>query len=153
MLAIPFNRKCFSERNFVQIYIYLLYVFGGVIHFRTVMEKRAPWKKDLVLRGFFATCFLGLRLLFHSTDFSVVICGIQIYSFLTDSCFSDSCFVLTSVCWEWWDFLTVDVSGNRLLAVCSLTIPYNYFILAPLPRGQYLVPTDPPTALSDYFVM
>ena len=100
-----------------------------------------------------STCFLGLCLLFHSTDFSVVICGIQIYGFLTDSCFSDSCFVLTSMCWEWWDFLTMDVSGNRLPAVCSLTIPYNYFILAPLPRGQYLVPTDPPTALSDYFVM
>lgn len=122
--------------------------------------KESSVEKRSSFEGFFrakflnaSTCFLGLCLLFHSTDFSVVICGIQIYGFLTDSCFSDSCFVLTSMCWEWWDFLTMDVSGNRLPAVCSLTIPYNYFILAPLPRGQYLVPTDPPTALSDYFVM
>ena len=50
--------------------------------------KESSVEKRSSFEGFFrakflnaSTCFLGLCLLLHSTDFNVVICGIQIYGF------------------------------------------------------------------------
>ena len=152
LLTIRLNRKCFSEWKYVQICIYLSYVFGEVMHFKTGMENRAPWKRKirLVLKGFFSfqvlKCFKLFSWALPSPSQYWFQCRNLSYTDLwrTDG-FLFQRFLFSS---HFSVLVMVRLPDNGCFWKCGFqlfivrpSLKKIIFILVPPPRGQYLVPT------------